>query len=172
MLSKELEKEINVQINKELYSAYFYLAMAAWCDDENLEGFSNFFKAQAEEEVAHAMKFYGYMNERGNRVVLDAIDKPKSDFKDLEEIFALGLEHEKYVTGRIYELVNLAIKEKDHASKTFLDWYVSEQVEEEASFDGILKKIRLIGKTGHGLLMLDSQVGQRTPQIAAKQAEE
>jgi len=172
MLSKEMEKEMNVQINKELYSAYFYLAMAAWCDDENLEGFGTFFKAQAEEEVVHAMKFYSYMNERGNAVALEAIDKPKTDFKDIEEIFQLGLEHEKYVTGRINGLVNLAIKESDHASKTFLDWFVSEQVEEEATFDGILKKIQLVGKTGHGLLMLDGQVGQRTPMMAAPQGEE
>ena len=161
MLSKEMEKEMNLQINKELYSAYLYLAMAADLEAVNLTGFAKFFEAQAKEEVNHAAKFYKYINERGNRVILDAIEKPQMEFKDVEEIFELSYKHEQYVTGRIHHLVDLAIREKDHASKTFLDWFVSEQVEEEASMDQILQKIKMIGKAGHALLMLDAQAGTR-----------
>jgi len=161
MLSKEMEKEINLQINKELYSAYLYMAMAADLEAKNFNGFANFFKAQAQEEVEHAMKFYGYMNERGNRVVLDAIEKPQVEFKDVEQIFELAYKHEQYVTSRIHTLVDLAIKENDHASKTFLDWFVTEQVEEEASMDNFLHKIKMVGSAGHGLLMLDGQAGTR-----------
>ncbi len=162
MLSKEMEKEINVQINKELYSAYLYLAMAAYFDDKNLSGFANFFQIQAQEEVSHAQKFYHYVYERGGRVVLDAIDKPQTDFKDVKAVFQQAYEHEQYVTGRINTLMDLAIKQNDHASKTFLDWFVSEQVEEEASMDSILQKIDLIGGGGHGILMLDAELGKRS----------
>ncbi|MBN1996341.1 ferritin [candidate division KSB1 bacterium] len=162
MLSKEMEKEINIQINKELYSAYLYMAMAAYFDNKNLSGFANFFQVQAQEEVFHAQKFYHYLFERGGRVVLEAIEKPQTDFKDVKAVFQQAYEHEQYVTSRINTLMNLAIKESDHASKAFLDWFISEQVEEEASMDSILQKIDLVGATGHGILMLDAQLGQRT----------
>lgn len=161
MISKEMQTAINDQINKELYSAYYYLSMAAFLEAEALDGMAAFMKAQAQEEVEHAMKFYTYVNEQGNRVVLDVIEKPKIEFKDAHEIFSLALEHEKYVTSRIHALVDLALKEKDHATKTFLDWYVTEQVEEEATMNGIVDKLNRIGTSGQGLLMLDAQLGQR-----------
>ena len=169
MLSKEMEKEMNEQVNKELYSAYLYLAMAAQLEAQNLDGFANFFKIQAQEEVGHALKFYAYINGRGNRVLLDAIDKPQAEFSDVEEIFDISYKHEQFVTQRIHKLVDLAIKESDHASKTFLDWFVTEQVEEEASMDNVLQKIRMVGKAGHALLMLDAQLGKRG--VAAGPAE-
>ena len=161
MISKEMEKQLNSQINKELYSAYFYFSMAAYLEDQRFDGMSNFFKIQAQEEVGHAMKMYGYVNEAGGRVVLDKIDKPQADFKDIEEIFQLGYKHEQFVTKSIHNLVDLAIKESDHATKTFLDWFVTEQVEEEATMDNILHKVRMVGDHPQGLLMLDSQLGGR-----------
>lgn len=161
MLSKTMEQELNIQINKEMYSAYYYLAMAAWAEQKSLVGVANFFKVQAQEEINHAQKFYHFLNERGGRVLLEAIDKPQAEYKDVEEIFTLALEHEQYVTSRIHKLVDVAISESDHATKTFLDWFVSEQVEEEASMDNILQKIKMVGATGHGLFMIDAELGGR-----------
>lgn len=162
MLSKEIQKELNIQINKELYSAYYYLAIAAWAEEKSLEGAANFFKLQGQEEMLHVQKFYDYVNERGGRVILEAIDKPPVEYKDVEEIFSLALEHEQFVTSRIHHLVNVATKESDHATKTFLDWFVTEQVEEEASMGTILSKIKMVGTSGPGLFMIDNELGQRS----------
>ncbi len=161
MLSKKVEKAINEQINRELYSAYLYLSMATYLADQNLDGMAGFMKAQAQEEVEHAMKMYHYVEDQGGRVLLEAIEKPQTDFEDAEQIFKLSLEHEKFVTRNIHNLVDLAIEDKDHATKTFLDWFVTEQVEEESTMDSIVGKFQLIGKQGHALMMLDSQLGQR-----------
>lgn len=161
MISKKMEKALNEQINKELFSSYYYFSMAAYFENINLDGMANFMKIQAQEEVTHALKFYSYINEQGGRVVLDAIEKPKTEFESALQIFELGLEHEKYVTSRINNLVDLALEEKDHATKAFLDWFITEQVEEESTMDSIVNKIKLIGSTGHGLLMIDAQLGQR-----------
>jgi ferritin len=166
MLSSAMEKALNNQINKELYSSYYYYAMAAYLDNEGLDGMANFMKAQALEETTHAQKFYDYICERGGRVVLEAIDKPPVDFESPRKIFELSLEHEQYVTSLINDLVALALKENDFATKTFLDWFVTEQVEEEASMDNIVNKFKILGDSGHGLLMLDAQLGARTPAAA------
>ena len=172
MISKKMEKAINEQINKELYSAYYYLSMAAYLENANLEGMAKFMKAQAFEETGHAMKFYGYINEQGGRVTLGAIEKPKTDFDSAQQIFELALEHEKYVTGRINDLMNLAVEENDHASRGFLTWFITEQVEEEANMDTIVNKFKMIGSSGHGLLMLDSQLGQRPLPMASATEED
>jgi len=169
MISKEMEKALNEQINKELFSAYYYLSMATYLEYQNFEGMGNFFKIQAQEELGHAMKFYGYVNEQGGRVLLDAVEKPQTEFKSVEEIFDLALKHEQFVTKSIYTLVNLAIKESDHATKTFLDWFVTEQVEEEATMAGILQKVRMVGNNPQGLLMLDSLLGNRRAAPAAQE---
>lgn len=161
MLSKTMEKALNEQINKEMFSSYLYLAMSAYLSTQYLEGFAKFFKVQSQEEMGHAMKLFGYINERGGQVVLDKIDKPQTNYKDIEEIFAQTLEHEKFITKSIHELVELAIQEKDHASKNFLDWYVNEQVEEEANMDNWLAKIKMVGNKGQALIMLDVHAGQR-----------
>lgn len=161
MISKKMEKSLNEQINKELFSAYYYLSMAAYLQNSNLEGMAHFMKHQAEEETGHAMKIYSYVNEQGGRVVLDAIEKPRVDFDSPQQIFELGLAHEKLVTASIYALVTLAIEEKDYATKTFLNWFVSEQVEEEATMDSIVSKFKFIGNAGQGMLMLDAQLAQR-----------
>ncbi len=171
MLSKEMEKALNNQINKELYSAYYYFAMAAYLDNEGLEGMANFMKAQALEETTHAQKFYDYICERGGRVLLEGIDKPPVDYKSPREIFVLGLEHEKHVTSLIHNLVSLALKENDYATKAFLDWFVTEQVEEEATMDNIVNKFKYVGDSGHGILMLDAQLGARMPAAAAEDGE-
>jgi len=132
---------------------------------------ANFMKAQGLEETTHAQKFYDYVNEQGGRVILEAIDKPRVEFDSPKQIFELGLEHEKYVTSLINDLVNLALEEKDYATKAFLDWFVTEQVEEEATMDTILNKFKIIGDSGHGLLMMDANLGERLPAPAASESE-
>jgi ferritin len=162
MLAKKIEDAINTQINKELFSEYLYLSMATYFAAEGLSGLENFFIVQAQEERFHAMKFYNFVNERGGRVLLKSLDDPKTDFASIEEVFKLTLEHEQFITNSINELMDLAIEEKDHATKSMLNWFIDEQVEEEASMQAILDKLKLIGGKGHGLLMLDNELGQRT----------
>lgn len=162
MLSKKIEDALNVQINKELFSEYLYLSMATYFAAEGLSGFENFFIIQAQEERFHAMKFYNFVNERGGRVLLKKLEDPKTDFVSVDEIFELALGHERFISKSIYELMDLAIEEKDHATKSFLNWFVDEQVEEEASMEAILDKLKLIGGKGHGLLMMDHELGTRT----------
>jgi ferritin len=161
MISKKLQNAINKQINKELYSEYLYLSMAAYLESIGLEGFANFFKIQVQEERFHAMKFFDYVNERGGRVILEAIDRPQIEFKSPVEIFEIAYKHEQYVTKLINELMEVAIKENDHAAKSFLNWYIDEQVEEEASMDKILNQLKMIGRKGQGMLMLDKELAAR-----------
>ena len=162
MISKEMEKAINEQINREFYSAYLYLSMATFLAEKNVTGMAQFMKVQAQEETTHAMKMYDYVEEQGGRVLLDAIDKPDTEFDSILAVFKQSFEHEQFVTKNINGLMDLAIKQSDHATKVFLDWFVSEQVEEEATFDAIIKKLELIGENGHGILMIDEQLNQRT----------
>ena len=130
MLSEKLLKELNEQIKYEQFSANYYLAMAAYCAAEEFNGFANFFIVQAQEEQFHAMKFFHFINELGGRAVISALDEPKRDYQSLEEVFALTLEHEKFVTKRIYTLMDLATEEREHATISFLKWFIDEQVEE------------------------------------------
>ncbi len=162
MISKKLQNAINKQINKELYSEYLYLSMAAYLESIGLEGFANFFKVQVQEERFHTMKFFDYVNERGGRIILEAIDRPQIEFKSPVEIFEIAYKHEQYVTKLINELMEVAIKENDHAAKSFLNWYIDEQVEEEASMDKILNQLKMIGGKGQGMLMLDKELAART----------
>ncbi|MCK5162066.1 MAG: ferritin [Desulfobacula sp.] len=161
MLSQKLQDAINYQINRELFSEYYYLSMASYFNSAGLSGFENFFLVQVEEERFHAMKMYNFVNEKGGRVYLQAIEAPKTQFESALEVFKLAYEHEKLVSKLINDLMDLAIKENDHAAKNHLNWFVEEQVEEEASMDTILNKLKLIGGEGHGLLMLDNELGQR-----------
>jgi len=161
MLSKKMEAAINEQINAELYSAYLYLSMSAWFEGKNLKGFANWMYIQWQEETAHAMKFFNYVNERGGSVVLKAIDKPKASWKSIIEVYAETLKHEQHVTALINNLVNIAVSEKDHATNNFLQWYVAEQVEEEANATGILEELKLIEGKGPALLMIDREMKQR-----------
>ena len=161
MIGKKMEKAINEQINKELYSAYLYLAMSAYSAEIGLTGFSNWFKLQYKEELAHADKFFDYLLGHGNSAKLSGIEQPPSNFKSPLALFEQTLKHEQFVTKSIHSLVDLAIAEKDHASNQFLQWYVSEQVEEEAHATEILTKLRMVGDKNQGLLMIDAQLGGR-----------
>jgi len=161
MLSKKMTDALNGQINKEMYSAYLYLSMSAWAENKGFKGFANWFRVQYQEETVHAMKIYHYLQEQGAAVVLDAIEKPPSEFKTLLGAFEETLKHEQFITKSIHELVDLAISEKDHATSIFLQWFVTEQVEEEANDNEIIGKLQLIGDKGHGLFMVDRELGAR-----------
>jgi len=162
MIGKKMEKALNDQINAELYSAYIYLAMAAYFEDENLAGCASWMRTQVQEETAHAMKFYDFVVERGGRVVLKAIEQPPKDWKSPLAAFEAAYEHEQYITGRINDLVDLAITEKDHATNSFLQWFVDEQVEEETSVDTVVQKFKMAEKAPGAMFMIDRELGQRT----------
>jgi ferritin len=161
-MNKKVENAINKQINAEIYSAYLYLAMAAYFDGEGLEGFSNWMKIQAQEEMTHAMKFYRWVFERGGKVELDAIDKPNGEYGSSLEVFEEVLKHEQEVTSLINNLYELAVEEKDYAFQSMLKWFIDEQVEEEGNAQQIIDKVKLAGDKGPGLLMLDQELGSRT----------
>jgi len=162
MIGKRIEKAFGEQLNAELYSAYLYLSMAAYFDSENLPGFAGWMKVQAQEEVAHAMKFYGHINERGGRVTLKAIAGPKTNWKSPLEAFQDAHKHEQKVTGLIDKLMTLAEAEKDRAASIFLQWFVAEQVEEEASVDYVVKTLERVKGAPMALLMLDRESAKRT----------
>lgn len=159
MINKIVQDAINTQIQKENYSAYLYLAMAADCEAKNLKGFANWLRIQSEEEVSHAMKLYDYLLERGGTVTLQAIQAPPTEFGTPVKMFEQILEHEQYVTASINELYEVAVADKDYATQIFLQWFISEQVEEEASASEVLEKVRMLGD--HGLLYLDKELGKR-----------
>ena len=161
MLGKKLQDAMNEQIKNELYSAYLYLSMSAYCEAANLPGFAHWMRMQAQEEVEHAMKFYQFIYERGGRVVLQAIDQPTIEFQSPLNVFEQTLAHEQKVTAMIHDLYALAVQEKDYASQAFLQWFVTEQVEEEDSASQILETLKMIGDKGHALLMLDRELGSR-----------
>lgn len=161
MLKDKIQKALNAQMNMELSSSYLYLAMAAYFESENLNGFAHWMKLQSGEEYSHAMKIYGYLNQRSGRVNLAKIDAPKSEWKGATEIFKATLKHEQSVTKAINDLVDLTITEKDHATNAFLQWFVTEQVEEEATAMGILDKIKMVGDNKNGLFLLNRELGMR-----------
>ena len=162
MLDKKLEAAFNDQINKELYSEYLYLGMKAIFADMNLPGFVNWFDVQVQEERAHAMGMFDYVHERNAQVTLEAIDKPEIKGSTPLEIFEQVLEHEEYVTSRINALMDVAEEVRDRAALSFLDWYVKEQVEEEAIVGGVLATLKLIGEDKKALLLLDKDLATRT----------
>ena len=134
-MKEKVLKELNDQMNREMFSSYLYLSMAAYFEAEGLGGFSAWMEEQAKEEWFHAMKFYNFIHERNGRVALQAIKEPKFEWKSPLDVFKEAYKHEQFITGHINDLVNLAIKEKDHATQIFLQWFVTEQVEEESSVD-------------------------------------
>ncbi|MFC1795125.1 ferritin [Planctomycetota bacterium] len=161
MISKKMEKALNEQVNAELYSAYLYLSMEAYFKSLNLNGFANWMRVQTQEEVAHAMKIYGFIDERGGRITLKAIEGPQTKWDSPLALFKDVYKHEQKVTSLINNLVNLAIEEKDHATNTFLQWFVNEQVEEEASADQVVQQLKMMEKAPGGMFMLDRELGQR-----------
>ena len=161
MISDKMTEALNDQINKELYSSYLYLSMSSYAAHIGLPGVANWFYVQAQEELSHVERFYAYINSQGQRVILGAIEKPESDFTSALAMFEAALEHEQFVTGRVNDLVNLAVEERDHASQIFLQWFVTEQVEEEENASDIIAKLRLAGDQGGGLFMIDKELASR-----------
>lgn len=161
MLKKKVLKALNQQLNAELYSAYLYLSMAAYFDSIDLQGFAYWMKVQAQEEQAHAMRFFDYINERGGQVILTTIEGPQTAWKSPVSVFEHVYKHEQKVTSLINDLVDLAMGEKDHATYNFIQWFVAEQVEEESSANDVLQKVKLTEKSSGGLFMLDKELGQR-----------
>ena len=161
MISKKLEEAINEQIKWELFSAYLYMSMAGYFDSINLKGFAHWMKVQAQEEHTHALRFYNYLVERGGRVRVMSIEGPETEWKSPLSAFEDGYQHETQVTGRINNLVNMAIAESDHATNNFLQWFVAEQVEEESSFDEVVQQLKLVGEQGNGLFLIDREMAAR-----------
>lgn len=161
MLKEKMEKALNEQINKELYSAYLYLSMSAYSQTLGLPGVANWMKIQAQEELTHANKFFDYIHERDGKVTLTAIDAVETKFGSVTEMFKKVLEHEQYVSESINKLVDISIELSDHATRSILMWFVDEQVEEEASVQDILDKLAMFDAKGHGLFMLDKDLGSR-----------
>ena len=170
MISKKMEKALNSQLNKELFSSYLYLSMATYLETNNYVGMAQWMRLQAEEEHEHSMKFFNFIQKIGGRVILEQIDKPQSDWDSAQKAFEDALAHEEFITKNINELTDLAISERDHSTKTFLQWYVDEQVEEEAAANEIVQKFNLIGESKSGLYMLDTELGTRTstPDLTAE----
>ena len=161
MLRKKVQDALNEQINKELYSAYLYLSMSAYCESINLSGFGHWMRAQAREEQEHAMKLYGFICDRGGIVELQAIDQPPVEFNSAIDLFEQTLKHEEFVTSLINDLYVLSVQEKDYATQIFLQWFVTEQVEEEKGAGEILERLRMIGDKAQGLLIMDRQLAAR-----------
>ncbi len=161
MVSQKLIKGLNDQFNYELLSAHYYLAMAAYCSEQDLDGFATFFKVQAEEERFHAMKFYDYVTEVDGRILITDIKNMQNNFTNMVNVFKSALEHEQSVTKRVYDLMDLAQAEREHATISFLSWFVGEQVEEEANMKAIIKRLERLGNDNHGLFMLDKELGAR-----------
>ncbi len=161
MLKEKMQEALNKQVNAELYSSYLYLSMTAYFESTGLKGFANWMRVQAQEELMHAMRIYDHINERSGRVMLESIDNPPYKWDSPLSVFEDTYKHEQVVTGMINGLVDLANLEKDHATYNFLQWFVSEQVEEESNSSDIVQKLKLIKDDGRGLLMLDQELAQR-----------
>lgn len=161
MLSENLFKSINEQINFEFYSSYLYLSMASYCESVDLSGFANFFKVQAQEELFHAMKFYDYVFQKNGVVTLEQIKKPNSNFENILDVFENGYEHEQIVTSRLYRIADIATEEKEYATIGLLNWFINEQVEEENTFNNIIKKIKRCENNSAALYMLDDELATR-----------
>ncbi len=161
MITKTMEKALNDQINAEFYSGYLYLSMAAYFESINLAGFANWMRVQTQEELAHGMIMYNFLNERGGRVTLAAIETPPVEWKTAQKVFEDVYAHEQKVTGLINKLVDLAIKERDHATNAFLQWFVTEQVEEELNASTILNQLKIAGNVPNALFMIDRELAAR-----------
>jgi len=161
MISKKIQQALNEQVNAEFYSAYLYLSMVAYFESVNLPGFATWMRAQTQEELTHAMKIYDFVSGRGGRVMLKSIAEPPTEWKSPLAAFEAAYKHEQSVTGRIDDLVNLAIEEKDHATNSFLQWFVNEQVEEESSVSGVVEKLKMVEKAPGGQFLIDRELGQR-----------
>lgn len=171
MITKRMEKALNAQINKEFYSAYLYLAMSAWCNKNNMPGSEHWFRIQYEEEIIHMTKMFDYVMQHGGEARLMKIDEPPADFGSVSGTFEASLKHERFVTQSINELLDVAVEEKDHATQVFLQWFITEQVEEEANVKEIVERLKMIGDNGAALMMIDDKLSQRLPPAPAAAAQ-
>jgi len=158
MINEKMQKAFNDQINAELYSSYIYLSMSAYCESASYKGFAEWFRLQAEEEKEHAYKLMGHLYDRGGKVALKAIDEPPVDFKSIKDTFEKTLEHERKVTGLIHKLYQLAVDENDYAAQTHVQWFIDEQVEEEAIAEDILNQIIMVDAKPGSLFYIDRHI--------------
>jgi ferritin len=161
MLSKAMQDAINQQVRNEFSSAYVYLAMSAYCEERNLPGCAHWLRVQAREEVGHAMRLFDYIHSRGGQVALGPIEQPPAKFKSVLEVFQRALEHERKISGMIHQLYEMALKEGDYATQAMVQWFITEQVEEEQSAVQIVEQLKLVGEEGPALLMMDRQLAAR-----------
>ena len=170
MLTEKMQKALDGQLNAELYSSYLYLSMNAYFKTVNLDGFANWMYYQAQEELEHSMKFYDFIIQRGGKVQLTQIEAPPTEWDSPLAVFEATLAHEQKVTGLINDLVEIALEEHDHATNIFLQWFVSEQVEEEESVGGVLEQLKLMGDAKGGLFMIDRELAKRSPSGGSEEA--
>lgn len=161
MIKQKVQDQINAQIQAEFQSGWLYLAFAAWFESRNLDGFGHWMRRQWQEEQEHGMKFYNHLLQRGGKVELDDIEKPKVSAENAADIFEKVLEHERHITKRIHSLYDLAKEEDDYPLQTLLHWFIDEQVEEEENAESILERLRLIGGEGPNLYLLDRELSER-----------
>lgn len=166
MLLKEVSEALNQQINNEFQAAYLYLSMSSYCEDRNLSGVAHWLRMQSQEELTHGMKIYNYLNDMESNAKMLAIPQPKTEFKSIIEVFEEALASEKKVASDLSAIASLAMEKKDQLTYSFLKWFLDEQIEEISSVGGILEKVKLIGDNGHGILMLDSELGGRKAEEA------
>jgi ferritin len=169
-LSEKILKLLNEQITKEFHSSYLYLQMASWFASHNFTGFENWMRVQAQEESSHALIFFNYVLERGGEVRLGAVAAPASDFKSPLDIMEKSLEHEKYITKSIHDIVDAAVAEKDHATKNRLDWFVDEQVEEEANATAMVEKLKMVGPENRAIFWVDKELKKREFKVPSELA--
>jgi ferritin len=161
MIGKRVQAAMNEQIKHETFSAYLYFAMAAYFHSKSLDGMAQWMKAQAQEEFAHALRFFNHINDRGGRIELQALEKPQTDWVSPVAAFKAALQHEEFITSKINDLAKLADEENDRAAGIMLQWFVTEQVEEEDTVSTVIDMLELIGDSGHGILMADRELGSR-----------
>ena len=167
MISAKIQDALNEQIKHELESAYLYLSMVAYFHSIGLDGMAQWMRVQAQEEVGHAMKFFDHIAERDGRIALLGIAQPKAEWASPLEAFQAAYKHEQFITSKINHLVEIAAKENDYPASILLQWFVTEQVEEEASASKVVQVLERIGDSGSGLVMLDRELGKRTPEVEA-----
>ena len=171
MLTEKMQTALNGQLNAELYSSYLYLSMNAYFKSVNLDGFANWMYYQAQEELEHSLKFYDFIIRRGGKVQLQQIAAPPTEWNSPLAVFEATLKHEQKVTGLINDLVDVAHEERDHATNIFLQWFVSEQVEEEESVGGVLEQLKLLGDAKGGLFMIDRELSKRGASGGSEESE-
>jgi ferritin len=161
MISKKMCKALNEQVNAELFSSYLYLSMSSWFSERSLSGFASWMRVQAQEELSHGMKIYDYILERGGKVQLGTIDQPEADWKSAVAVVEEVAKHEAKVTSLVNDLVDVALSQKDHAANIFLQWFVSEQVEEEASVGEVFERMKMIDGDSAGMFAMDMELAKR-----------